>query len=415
MAVRSLKPKRRKQPRRSPGTIVLSDVDNSADAAVDEAESISLAPMDEAAATTQPTNVGRFHHENEYDHKANEQERAWAAAGERTARDPATEAAGLEHQADDLKKLTDGQVGLVDESRTRLSFARDVFWAFTRREKGDKTMYLGRMFALLFGDIVGVAGAAILLGELPGLAIIQGISSGAAAVTSGVVGGDVKDVVRMRARKKHPDEMTDDQRKVAHHFNGAHEGEKIVKALVGVMLLVTLLIAGSIFTLRLSTQGSTPALAFALLAAAVSLASFLNSYAYADEIASLLSTVENTYKRDLKVAGKLIAAPVRRDHAEAKTAAESIKAEHDHQGAAAVEAVHALKHGIKRRHPGVAGHGVAAESASVAADDSSSDGLSETERGSGRESSVPPLEGTEPYEVDPDVAAASSNGHRGAS
>jgi hypothetical protein len=352
----------KKRKRGSVRTVVLTDPYNQAEAFADEAEAASLTPIDEAKAVAQPANVQRFHHEDEYDQKADEQEHAWAAAGERTARDSAVEAAGLEHQADDLKKITDGQVELVGQSRKRLAFAREVFWPFTRRERGDKLMYLARMLALLVGDIVGVAGAAILLGELPALAVLQGLSSGAAAITGGVIGGDVKDIVRMRARKKSPDELTDDQKKVAHHFTGAHESEKIVKALVGVMMLITLLIAGSILALRTATQGSSVAAAFALLSAAVSLASFLNSYSYSDEIASLLSTVENTYLRDLKLLmSALIPHVARRDYAEALAAAESIRAEHQEQGAAAVSATHAQKHAIKRRHPGVAGHGTATE------------------------------------------------------
>jgi hypothetical protein len=384
----------KKQKRGSAGT--LADPYNHAEAFADEAEAVSLAPVDEAVARTQPANVDRFHHEYEYDHKANEQEHSWSAAGERTARNPAVEAAGLEHQAEDLKHITDGQVGLVAQSRERLALARRVFWAHTRRERGDKLMYYARMVALLVGDIVGVAGAAILLGELVALALLQGLSSGAAAITAGVIGADVKDIVRMRARRKSPDELTDDEQKVAHHFSGAHEGEKIVKALVGTMLLVTLLITGSILALRSPTQGTTAALAFALLAAAVSLASFLNSYSYSDEIASLLSTVENTYKRDLKMLmKKLIPHPIRREHAEANVAATSIRLEHENQGAAAVSATHAHSHAIKRRHPGVAGHGTAVRPS----DERPSDIRTTDERNI-------PLDDIVPYELD----AAGSDG-----
>lgn len=421
-------------------TIVLHDHLNTAEAAADEAEAISIAPVDEANAVGQPKTIGPFHHELEYDEKAAEQKKSWLAAGIRMARGSAIRAAGLRHQAGDLERVTGGHLDLLAESRERVALFRKVFASHTRRERGDKMMYLLRMGALLGGDVVGVAGASIILGELPWLAVIQGLASGAAAITAGLIGADVKDIVRMRARKKHPDEMTDEERQVAHHFSGKHEGEKIVGALAATMLLVTLLIFGSVVALRSPTQGTTAALAFALLAAAVSLASFYNSFSYSDEMAAVISNAENTYKRDLKLAmKKLIPVGARREHAEAEVTATSIRDEHELQGDAAVHGTGALKHGINRRHPGVAGHGKATDNVGDRVMDpdmtasAGIDGVSENEgvgelrndtslqddahTGSADENTVSsiadsksPIHDAVPYELEPEMADT-KNGH----
>jgi hypothetical protein len=201
---------------------------------------------------------------------------------------------------------------------------------------------------LVGGDVAGVAGAALWLGEIPELAVMQAVASGTAALISGFVGSEVKDILDAIRRRK--EKLSEDEKQLSHLFGGPNSGDVIVKLVGGIALVVGLLIAGAVAALRSSTEGGLAGVVFGCLAGAISLASFLSSFAYADQAADLLDAAERDYKRELKASSKLSSNPVRRRYAAAVATAASIRLEFK-------ELVLGLKASILRRNPGVAGHG----------------------------------------------------------
>jgi hypothetical protein len=212
-----------------------------------------------------------------------------------------------------------------------------------------------RWALLLLGDIAGIAGAAVLLGEIPYLAVLQAVASAIAAVTAGLIGNDIRDarLARRRAREK----LAPEHQTFAWVYSGADGGEKIVKAMVCAAIVITLLIGVGIVTLRAGVEGSLGGTVFGCLAIAICLASALNSYTYTDEIADLLDHAYSRYEQALTKLAKLAKSkPVARYNA-AIGEVTSIKAEHTQLGIAGALHYEALKYGISRGNPAVMGHG----------------------------------------------------------
>lgn len=216
-------------------------------------------------------------------------------------------------------------------------------------------MYLVRMVLILLGDIAGITGAAVMLGEIPALALLQAVSVGAAGVTSGLLGSEIKDARLSRKRAK--TDLSEQEQGFAHLFRGPDPGERIAKLMVlgGVVLVV--LILGGVAALRSSTEGLAAGLIFGCLAAAVALASWVNCYAYADEVADLLDTVSAQFKADVHYLDKLSRGQARVRHAVESATAQSIRDEYQQRGLAAHDQLQAAKNRVLHANPGVAGHG----------------------------------------------------------
>ena len=118
-----------------------------------------------------------------------------------------------------------------------------------------------------------------------------------------------------------------------------------------------MLIAGSIFALRYSTEGSTAAWAFGLLAAAIALASWANVYHYTDEVSDLVDARRADYARELKRLKALLQAPEISEHEAAIAQVASIRAEAVSRGLAAQKAVEAAGAQLLNDQADVAGHG----------------------------------------------------------
>ena len=217
--------------------------------------------------------------------------------------------------------------------------------------------YYLRWALILGGDVAGVAGAAILLGETVALGVLQAVASGTAAITSGLLAQEVRDSRLARKREKVPRDLTSDERQFAHLFRGGDSGERIVKWVVVAAALIGVLIAGSIFALRDSTEGSTAAWAFGLLAGAIALASWANVYHYTDEVSDLVDARRADYVRELKRLKRLSKEGEIAAHDAAIAHAASVKAETASRGLAAQKAVEARAGQLLNDHADVAGHG----------------------------------------------------------
>jgi hypothetical protein len=324
---------------------------------IDDLLEAQLSAIDGAKAIPRPTTVTRFYLEEVVEKKAAEQPLLWAARGEADARPWQTQAAAFEHTAAVVTSCVAAQQELATSARDRFELTARALGAYTRRASGEKVPYYLRWVLILGGDVAGVAGAAILLGETVGLAVLQALASGTAAITSGLLAQEVKDSRLARKREKLPRDLTDDERRFAHLFRGGDSGERIVRLVAVVGALTGALIAGSIFALRGATEGSTAAWAFGLLAAAIALASWANVYHYTDEVSDLIDTRRADYTRELKRLSRLLQGKDVSEHDAATAQATSIRAEAVSRGLAAQRAVEATGGQLLNEHAEVAGHG----------------------------------------------------------
>jgi len=327
------------------------------DDVLDEADQVSLQRVDEAKAVLRPSEIAEFYVEVEYDARGEAQPKLFRAEGEGQARPYAAQADGLKERADDQTFAVDLQKDLTTDSKDRFKQFRSTLRTYTRRAPKEKFMYYFRMLLILLGDITGISGAAIMLGEIPALAIVQAISVGAAGVTSGLLATEIKDARLARKRQKDEDKLTPEEQAFAHLFRGPDDGEVIAKAMVfGGLFLVTL-IFGGVMALRSTTEGMVAGIVFGCMAAAVALASWANCYHYADEVADLLDNMKVDFRDDVKYLDKLSAGKSRQTHASSTTTAKSIRDEYEQRGQAAKYQYEAGKNRALRGSPGIAGHG----------------------------------------------------------
>jgi hypothetical protein len=332
----------------------------------DELLDVELRPIDGAEAIPRPHGIGKFYLEEVVEKKAAEQPLVWAARGEAEARAWQATAARFEHAATVLGSSVAAQQDVVASARERFELTARTLGGYTRRAAGEKLPYYLRWLLILGGDVAGVAGAAVMLGETVPLAVLQAIASGTAAITSGLLAQEVKDSRLARKREKPPRDLTSDERRFVHLFRGGDRGERIVRPVVAVGALTAVLIAGSIFALRGATEGSTAAWAFGLLAAAIALASWANVYHYTDEISDLIDARRADYVRELKRLKHMLADGEIAERDAALAHAASLRAEAVSHGLAAQKAVEATGGQLLNDHAEIAGHGWSERSREVA-------------------------------------------------
>jgi hypothetical protein len=326
------------------------------------AEQVTLQRVDEATAMPRPTSIGDTYAETENEALEVEQPELFSAAGLDASRNAAIEAAGLELAGTAGGRLLEGHATVLEASEQRLLATLAALASFRRRPpKAERWHYIAKG-AFLFGDIAGIASAAIMLGEIPGVAVVMAISAAAATVVAGLSGGEVRDV-RARDRRARPlDQLSEVQAPFAHLFEANDEGWRFVKALCWVSVSVAAIIACGIFALRASVDDPLVGAVFGGIAAAIAAASWIESYMYADDIADLITHATADYQHALELHQHLAESPVWKQWQEALTEADSITGEHQHRGAAARHHLRSLRYGILRRNPHIVGHGPAAES-----------------------------------------------------
>ncbi|MGE3795596.1 MAG: hypothetical protein AB7I38_16960 [Dehalococcoidia bacterium] len=321
------------------------------------AEQISLQRVDDAAAVVRPAGVGQTWVEHEYDQLEAEQKPLWAASGTEESREAVLEAAGLDPAASAAERMLEGHTPVLEAAETRLVDTSEALTPFRRRPAKSKIWHYGAKGGFLIGDIAGISGASIMMGEIPALAFTMSASAAIATVVAGLTGTEVRDLRSSLRRQRDVDSLTDKQQVFQHLFAGVDDGKKYVRALIGVSVAVGSIIACSIFALRYSIEGPLVGLVYGGIAGAIAAASFIESYMYADEIADQIDNAQNDYDKELARHTKLAASAPWKQHAQRATEADSIQAEHTSRGQAAQDRLRALKFGILRRNPGVVGHG----------------------------------------------------------
>jgi hypothetical protein len=338
---------------------------DTAQEAMEQADTTVLQRVDSASLRPRPASVTETWKEREFDERQLEQIPQWEASGTLEARESQVAADGLRPQADAAVYLREQHQPLFELTQQQFADVIRVLGPFRVRGANTKLFYLLRTVAFLIGDIAGISGAAISLGEIVANAYILAISAATATVVAGLIGKELKLLRETRRRARDRNDLSDAEKPYAHLFNDADNGTTIVRAMIFVSLTITILVAGGIFALRASVEGALSGLVFGAFAGAIALGSAISSYSYADEVADLLDNAEANYNRELKRLQALAASEPLRTHLENGTTAQSIQEEHAKRGAAAATAIAALKWRVLAHNPGTVGHGPAASPETV--------------------------------------------------
>jgi hypothetical protein len=324
-------------------------------------EQINLQRIDEASAVPRPVNIGVTYSELENEALEDEQPEQFAAAGIEASRPTEAEAAGLAPAASAAEKILGGHEKVLEAAEARLGDTLGALSPFRRRPPKAARWHYAAKSAFLVGDVAGISSAAIMLGEIPGIALVMAGSAAAATVAAGLSGTEVRDVRNRVRRARDADKLSEQQQPFAHLFEAPDRGWPFVKALCWVSVSIASTIACSIFALRSSVEDPLVGLVFGGIAASIAAASWVESYMYADDIADLIANAEADYKQTATRHQTLAGAAPWKRREEALVETDSITREHDKRGIGARLHLKSLRYGILRRNAQVVGHGPAAE------------------------------------------------------
>lgn len=316
-----------------------------------------LIPVDRAFATPRPDSIGETYLELEHRELAAEQEHLFAAEGERAARRLSATARALDYSQRQARESADRAKAAEYGARERYEQIRELLGPHVRRKYTSSIGYVARLYGLLIGDVAGLTGAAIALGEYPALAVTQAISAGIATITAGLAGTELRRRQQAAQRRRHLNELPKSLDPYRHLFDGDTASGRWTGAVLVIAALVAVFVSAGVFALRTAVEGPLAGVTFGALAAAIAMASFINSWYHADSVADV---VESTYRECVRAERRhrRIAEARAIKRAESATAQErSVIAEHDHRGKAASARIGALKYRALLASPDVVGHG----------------------------------------------------------
>ncbi len=316
-----------------------------------------IPPTDEAQAVPQPSTIKKFWVEDEYKEAKEEQCEAHAKKGKEEARAAEVKAAGLAHEADKAEDESNDLHAKATSARQRHHEAEAVLGRHARRLLAAKFTYWLTRVLILGGDIAGIGGAALLIGEEPIYALLQATSAAVSAITLGGIGRELRYLMAARIRQKAPEELSEEEQGFESWFTRSDAAEQYVKMVALACATGIMMITGGIFALRNVAEGIWPAIAFSGFAMGLGLASFYNSFTHANEIAEHLDAEEIKVKKKEKKADRARKDLAIQHRAQAKAEAESIVDAHAKGGKAAAYGVGRSLYQVLTRSSGVAGHG----------------------------------------------------------
>jgi hypothetical protein len=335
----------------------------------EELDALTVVPLDEAPEFhPRPTAAGKTYVEQMGELRAEEQRNHYRGLGENLARPHKEEAAANKEAADRETHLIDEHKPIVEKALGKYHTLLDVVGdAYVRRHPRERHWYHLRMAFLLLGDLVGVAGGAIILGEIPYLAVLQAMAAAVAAITSGLLASEIKDSRLARQRRRDVESLPDEHKRYAHLFQGPDAGEYLVKLMVFGSLTIVVLLGIGILMLRSTTEGAAAGVVFGMIAVAVAIGSWVNTYHYTDELADKVEAAEEHAHRTSDHHQKLMAMPARATVAKALATAESIEKEYGELGWAAHNRVMATVYAWHAGRANIFGHGHAPAQAAAKA------------------------------------------------
>lgn len=324
-------------------------------------EGLRLIPVDDASATARPDTIAETYLELAHDAQRREQQHLYAAKGEVRARKDAAKSRALAYTVDQAKASAERAKAAAEKAVERYEQVRGVLGPYVRRKANSSLGYVLRIVALLLGDIAGLSGAAIALGEYPALAVAQAISAGTATVTAGLAATQLRHL--QQARERQTDDLPEALEPYRPLFRGPADGKRLQAVVFVVAALIALFVASGIFALRTVIEGPLSGVTFGMLAAAIALASFINSWYHADAVADVIESAHHDARQADRHHRRLGDGSVIKDAEHAAAQAESIVAEHTCHGLAAAAHLEAAKYRALLASPDVVGHGPAPSAA----------------------------------------------------
>lgn len=277
------------------------------------------------------------------------------ASGIRASRTAVSRAAGFGPQVDGVRNLRDRTLPEYEAALAANTTAQDDLTSFVRRRPKDGTRYKLTRWGLLGADTGAVLGALIYLGELPVLAFGTSFAVGLSAVTAGVLGGDVREL--KLARDRHALDLDPEIVNRYPRLFGSPSKDRDTYGLAMLWgVLVVISVALGVFALRAAVEGIVGVL-FAGFALATTLASFISSWAHADDVADLLEVYAERVRVAKAEYNAHLMAPQPSAQAAWQAEADSIASEHDAIGQAKADGVRGLKHAVFRNNRQVFGDG----------------------------------------------------------
>lgn len=320
-------------------------------------EGLRLIPVEQASATARPDTIAETYLELEHDARGLEQQHLFAAEGELHARHQAATAKSLDYAVTHLKSSVERAKRVADQAAARHAQIRDTLSPYVGRKATSSIGYLARTGALLIGDIAGLSGAAIALGEIPALAITQAISAGTATITAGLAATQLRHLQQAAERKL--DDIPKTLEPYRHLFNGSSGSNRLRAAMLVIAALIALFVSVGIFALRTAIEGSLSGLTFGALAAAIAMASFINSWYHADAVADIVESAQHdAYAADRRHRRLSTLRRINKAN-KADFHGNSVITEHTHRGLAAAAHLDAEKYRALQASPDVVGHGPA--------------------------------------------------------
>jgi len=330
----------------------------------EELDAITVHPLDEEPDFhPRPGTVGTSYVEAMGKERAEEQLNHYRALGEQLSRPHQEEAEAHREEAEHETHLVEQHQKVVDQVWTKYHALLDVVGdAYVRRHPRERRWYQIRMGFLLLGDLVGVAGGAIILGEIPWLAVLQAMAAAVAAITSGLIASEIKDCRLARQRQRGVEDLPEEHKGFSHLFQGPDSGEYIVRLMVFGSMSIIILLGIGILMLRTSTEGTAAGVVFGMIAIAVAVASWTNVYHFTDELADKVEQAENHALRTNEHHKQLMALPARGIVAQADASARSIQKEYEELAWAAHRRVISMVHAWHAGRANIFGHGFLPES-----------------------------------------------------
>ena len=301
-----------------------------------------MIPVDGCAAVPYPSSIGELHVEAETGRRAEEQLLLHRAEGTVEARTARLTIGELDSDVSDLAARIGRYQTLVATAQQRLGLTNETLAHLVRRPHGAHRLFFIRKALIFTGDVVGVSASLINFGLLPWMALIQGLSIGGAVVTLGQVGTELKHMQRARELQRPEEELTEDQRHFAHLFAGPSGGESIAKVVFSITAAALLLIFGGVLSVQWATDGLAAGLFFGCLGAAIGLASIVNYWAFADQVADIVDNAKADYAEADAQLAALSDSPIRRAHGKASAELASITEESELRAKAGAARLQAL-------------------------------------------------------------------------
>lgn len=318
-----------------------------------------LVPVDTAAAQPRPDTIADTYLELQYDALATEQIHLFAAAGQAAMRRFSATAKSDDYAQRDAREFAERDKAGVEKARLRYEQTRDLLTPYVHRKSTSSVGYMARMCGLLVGDVAGLSGAAIMLGEYPSLAIVQAISAGTATITAGLAGAEIKHRQHAAERRQEIESLPKALEPYRQLFECGERGRSIVMAMTGAAAGVALSVSTGVFALRTSVEGTLAGVTFGALAAAIATASFINSWHHADLVADAVDSEHRQFRCAARRHRRCAGARVIKRAERAAENERSILAEYDRRGKAAASRIESLKYRALLESPDVVGHGPA--------------------------------------------------------